>query len=91
MTKRTFGASEPVELVARSNDVVGMTEVFLDNKKVNASIAKAPVAPNGDGPITFDMYMTVRNVPVQRRAGMRAFTPVQSATLADWNRIFRNY
>ena len=68
-----------------------MTEVFLGGVKVNASIATTPVAPSGDGPLTFDMYMTVRNVPAQRRAGMRAFTTTQSATLADWNRIFRSY
>lgn len=91
MTKRTFGAGEPVELVARSNDVVGMTEVFLGDAKVNASIVQKVVTPSGDGPITFDMYMTVRNVPAQRRSGMRAFTKTQSATLAEWNRIFRSY
>jgi hypothetical protein len=88
MPKRT---SEAEPLPAPVDGVVGMTKVLLEGEQVNASIATASVAPTGDGPITFDMYMTVRNVPAQRRAGMRAFTAIQSATLADWNRIFRNY
>jgi len=91
MTKRTIDI-EPLPVpLPEPLPVVGMTKVLLDGTQVNASIATSPVAPSGDGPLTFDMYMTVRNVPAQRRAGMRAFTTLQSATLADWNRIFRSY
>ena len=85
-----LGAREAARQADR--DATGLTNTTdTETTDKAAEIVAKVAAPTGDGPITFDMYMTVRNVPVQRRAGMRAFTTVQSATLADWNRIFRSY
>lgn len=90
MTKRT---AEAVEASSEPVPVVGTTKVLLGSTPVNPALVANVAAPvsGSEGLITFDMYMTVRNVPAQRRAGMRAFTTVQSTTMSDWNRIFRSY
>ena len=59
---------------------------------VNSFNTPAEIAPSPtEGALTFEMYCAVRRIPVQNRAGMKAFTKVHSATLQEWNKIFQRY
>lgn len=76
-----------------SAQVEAMTEV-VDAKSglpVNAFSAVAVVAAPSEGALTFEMYCSARRIPVQHRAGKKAFTKVRSATLSEWDKIFRKY
>ena len=73
--------------------VSASTEVrTVDGALVNAPDAGVRPEPTpADGFITFSMYCTVRRIPVQRQAGMRAFTKTNEATLSEWDAIFKRY
>jgi len=47
--------------------------------------------PAEDPKMTLERYFVVRGVRDNRRGGMRAFTSVSKATLAEWDDIFRSY
>lgn len=74
-------------------EVVATTEVRTDKGVlVNApdngfSVERTPT----EGKLTFSMYCTARNIPVQHVAGMRAFTKTNEATLSEWDAIFKRY
>lgn len=77
-----------------SAHVEAMTEIrdASTGKLVNdfqPPVEKATVA--GKDHLTFEMYCVQRQIPVQNRAGMRAFTQKGSATLAEWDAIFKRY
>lgn len=73
--------------------VVSSTEVRDGrNRVVNPPPPETPVmAASPDGKITFEMYAACRNIPVQRRAGMRVFTNLKVATLTEWDVAFKRY
>lgn len=52
---------------------------------------KSVAAPVSGTSLTFPMYCTIRSIPIQRQAGLRAFTNVQSASLTEWDAIFKKY
>jgi hypothetical protein len=59
---------------------------------VNGFAAPAEITPAPiEGAMTFEMYCVARHVPVQNRAGMKAFTKRHSATLLEWDQIFKRY
>jgi hypothetical protein len=49
------------------------------------------VTVRGTGDQTLTMYCNSRNVPLQSRAGMRAFTKMQMASQQEWDAIFKKY
>lgn len=58
---------------------------------VNAApVAKEERAPSGNT-LTFSMFCRVRAIPIQRQAGMRAFTTIDEATLSEWDALFKRY
>ena len=75
--------------------VVEATTEVVDastGKVINAfSTAADTVVASSAGSLTFDMYCSVRKISVFHRAGMAAFTKVRSATLEEWDKIFKRY
>lgn len=53
--------------------------------------AKSPVKKAPEPRLTFDMYCSLRGIPVMNRAGMRAFTKLTSATVQEWDAAFTAY
>jgi hypothetical protein len=53
-------------------------------------VAKEDPAPSGNQ-LTFSMFCRVRAIPIQRQAGMRAFTTINEATLSEWDALFKRY
>jgi hypothetical protein len=47
--------------------------------------------PVKESALTFDMYCSVRKIPVMNRPGLRAYTKIQSASLPEWDRAFLTY
>ena len=41
--------------------------------------------------VTFETYCTQRGVHPRHRAGMKAFTKMQRASMAEWDAIFKAY
>jgi len=76
-----------------SAQVEAMTEITdaRTGQVINSFNTAEIVASPTEGALTFEMYCAVRRIPVQNRAGMRAFTKVHSATLQEWNKIFQRY
>lgn len=75
-----------------SKKVQAKTEVrTAEGKLVNPEPQLAPSAPPPEGQLSFSMYVVARKIPVQRQAGMRAFTKINEATLAEWDAIFKRY
>lgn len=65
-------------------------------------ILPVPVAPAvelpekpTESPLTLEMYLSVRKIPVQNRAGMRRYKdaghPKKMATLPEWDSFFKDY
>ena len=77
-----------------SAQVEATTEVVdaRTGQVVNAFNAPAEIAPAPtEGALTFEMYCAARHIPVQNRAGMRAFSKVHSVSLSEWDKIFKRY
>lgn len=82
--KKGFG-SAPLTVEAR-------TEVrMMDGTLLNAPPSAKAEPPPSEGKLTFSMYCTVKAIPVQRQAGMRAFTNINEASLSEWSAIFKRY
>jgi hypothetical protein len=86
MSKKPVVDSPAPEVIVTASTLV----LDADKRPVNQPPAVAYEAPKGDV-LTFSMYLTIRGIPAQRQAGMRAFTSVQQATLIEWDAIFRRY
>lgn len=68
------------------------TRILVDGQVLNeAPPVTAPVVPSKEGQLTFEMYCSARKVPVMNKAGMRAFTKLNAATLREWDRTFLAY
>lgn len=76
------------------------TRAWETKVTVNGEVANPPPKPGPKAPkkqpgqdqkLTFDMYCSVRKIPVMNRPGMKAFTKTTTATLQEWDRTFKAY
>ena len=58
---------------------------------VNAPPVTKDDPPPGGNKLTFSMFCRARGIPIQRQAGMRAFTTIDEATLSEWDALFKRY
>lgn len=78
---------KPDLAVEAQTEVRTSAGVLVNAPDTGFKVEKVP----SEGKLTFSMYCTTRNIPVQRQAGMRAFTKTNEATLSEWDAIFKRY
>lgn len=89
MSRRRFGAKEEVPEVSATTPVTG--DVAPVNFDPPPPPPVEPVKSVGERKVSLEAYCSQMNVPERRRAGMRAFTKVTRATVAEWAAIFAQY
>jgi hypothetical protein len=80
-------ANETPAVVEASTVVTNLDGTVLNS----APKATSGELSSGEGLLNFAMYCAVKGIPVLHQAGMRAFTNLESATLASWDVVFKNY
>lgn len=77
---------------AKADAVVASTEVRTGGILINPAPTtfRVELRPSA-GKLTFSMYCAQRAIPVQRQAGLRAFTQTNEASLFEWDAIFKRY